>query len=130
MKAFLGAVAAIGLVAAGGTAQAAYVEVQNLMTANPFGTQLMVEDVRFADGAVDAPSRPVGRGLNLGDGSVTGFVLVAQTPSGGMAFAVQCNPGPTYARIEIENPWTVSASGGCEVVRRGNLVAGNMIQWE
>lgn len=129
MKGTIAAVAtAIGLAAA--PAQAAYVEIWNLMTANPYGSQILVEDVRYADGAVDAPSRPVGQSVRLGDGSVTGFVLVAQTPSGGLAFALQCSPDAAFARIEIENPWTVSASGACQVVRRGNLVSGNMIQWD
>ena len=122
------AVAAIGLASA--PADAAYVEIWNLMTANPFGSQLLVEDVRFADGGVDAPSRPVARTQHLGDGTVSSFVLVAQTASGGLAFAIQCSPDASFGRVEVENPWTVSASGACQVVRRGSLVSGNMIQWE
>ena len=122
------AAAAIALAAA--PAQAAYVEIWNLMTANPYGSQIVVEDVRYADGGVDAPSRPVGQTLRVGDGTVVSFVLVAQGPTGGLAFALQCSPEPTFARVEIENPWTVSASGGCQIVRRGSLVSGNMIQWD
>lgn len=129
MKATIAAaMAAMALTAV--PAEAAYIEVWNLMTANPYGSQLLVEDVRYADGGVDAPSRPVGQTLRLGDGSVVGFVLVAQTPSGGLAFALQCSPEPAFSRVEIENPWTVSASGACQVVRRGSLVPGNMIQWD
>ena len=124
------AAAAAALALAAAPAQAAYVEIWNLMTANPYGSQIVVEDIRYADGGVDAPSRPVSQTLRIGDGTVVSFVVVAQAPTGGLAFAVQCTPEPSFARIEIENPWTVTASGACQVVRRGNLVSGNMIQWD
>ncbi|BBK40147.1 hypothetical protein STVA_01670 [Allostella vacuolata] len=128
MNRILGA-AAVAAMTAAAPAQAAYVEIWNLMTANPYGAQLVVEDVRFADGGIEAPPRAVGQTLRLGDGTVTGFVLVSQTPTGGLAFALQCAPEASYGRVEIENPWTVSASGACRVVRRGT-VTGNIIQWD
>ena len=130
MKGILGTAALAAAMAFATPALAAYIEIENLMTANPFGAQILVEDVRYADGGVDAPSRPVGQMLRLGDGSVIGFVLVTQTPTGGLAFAVQCGPDAAYARISVENPWSVEASGACQVVRRGSVVSGNMIRWE
>ncbi|MGE0718280.1 MAG: hypothetical protein AB7P02_22730 [Alphaproteobacteria bacterium] len=127
MKTILGAAAIMAAAAA--PADAAYIEIWNLMTANPFGAQLVVEDVRYADGGVDAPSRPIGRSLNLGDGTVVAFNIVTQSASGGLAFALRCTPEAAFSRVEIENPWTVTATGACEVVSRGRI-EGNMIRWE
>ncbi len=130
MKGILGTAALAAVTAFAAPAQAAYIEIANLMTANPFEARIMVEDVRYADGGVDAPSRPVGQMLRLGDGSVTGFILVTQTPTGGLAFALECAPDAAYSRVEVENPWAVEATGACRVVRRGSIVPGNMIRWE
>jgi hypothetical protein len=130
MKGILGTAALAAAMALAAPAQAAYVEVANLMTGNPYGAQVMVEDVRYADGGSDAPSRQVERTLRIGDGTVTGFVLVTQTSAGGLAFSIQCSPDAAYARIEVENPWAVSANGACQIARRGSLVPGNMIRWQ
>ncbi|MCC7274391.1 MAG: hypothetical protein IT561_17120 [Alphaproteobacteria bacterium] len=130
MRTIFGTTAAALALAMGGPAHAAYVEVWNVMTANPFGAQVVVEDVRYADGGVDAPSRPVGRTLLLGDGTVVAFTVVTQSGTGGLAFAVQCAAEASYGKVEIENPWTVVASGACQLARRGTIVPGNMIRWD
>ncbi|MGE0724282.1 MAG: hypothetical protein AB7O45_07900 [Alphaproteobacteria bacterium] len=123
------AVAALLAAASAMPAEAAIVDVWNVMTGNPYGTRLSVEDLRFADGTVDATPRLVGRGIRLGEQSVDSFVLLALTGSTGLAFGIQCDPAPTYVRIDVENPWTVVPSAGCRVVRRGTVEPG-AIRWE
>lgn len=124
------AVAAVLLAASVVPAEAATVDVWNVMTANPYGARITVEDVRYADGAVLAGPRAVGRGLQLGGGSVTSFVIVAATQQSGIAFALRCAEEPAFARIEIENPWTVVATGACTVARRGTVDPAGAIIWE
>lgn len=124
------AVLAGGLVAAAGPAAAAQVQVWNLSTANPFGARFSVQDVQYADGSAAIPGRAVGRELRLGPGSVTGFTLVAQSPSGSLVYGIQCSADYAPGRVEIENPWSVSASGACSIARRGRAGPDDVIRWE
>ena len=122
--------AALMAAAAVSPAEAAVVEVWNVMTANPYNARLAVEDVRYADGHVDMGPHALGRSLSLGERSVTSFILVAQTAQSGLAFGIRCTAEAGYARVDVENPWTVVAGAGCTVAARGTVEPGNAIRWD